>query len=96
MSSLVIWVGSNVVYFNLFPDVWIIGDSLVAHAEEEAIGKGQKNLKLAGKTVCRFGLSGMHLSEFQNTVQNKMLFHSTPEMIVIHLGDNDLVTARSF
>ena len=66
----------------------------MSHAEEEAIGKGQKNLKLACKTVCQFGLSGMHLSQFQNTVQNKMLFHSTLEMIVIHLRDNDLVTVR--
>lgn len=94
MSSLVNWVASNLVYFNLFPDVWIIGDSLVSHAGEEAIGKGQKNLQLAGKTVRWFGLSGMHWTQFQNTVQNKMLFHPTPEMIVIHLGGNDLVTVR--
>lgn len=85
---------SNLVYSILFPDVWIIGDSLISHAEEEAMGKGIQNLDLAGKTVQWFGQSGMHWSHLQNTVQFKMLCFPTPEMIVIHLGGNDLVKIK--
>ena len=41
-----------------------------------------------------FGRPGMHWPQLKPTIQLKMLFHTTPALIVVHLGGNDLVSIK--
>ena len=77
----------------LIPDnnIWIIGSSIITHAEEAAYAKNQGDLQLEGRQVLWFGSRGMHWYDLRPKVQWEMLNRPPSVMLVIHVGGNDLV-----
>ena len=72
-------------------DIWIIGSSIITHAEEAAYAKNQGDLQLEGRQVLWFGSRGMHWCDLRPKVQWEMLNRPPPVMLVIHVVGNDLV-----
>lgn len=80
--------------FMSLTDIWIIGDSLISHLEEDVGAlRGSLNLGLAFN-VLWLGTGGMHWSDLIPRFQCTMIFHPPPVMIIIHVGGNDLVTMK--
>ena len=67
-------------------DIWIIGSSIITHAEEAAYAKNQGDLQLGGRQVLWFGSRGMHWYDLRPKVQWEMLNRPPLVMLVIHVG----------
>ena len=76
--------------FHLLTDIWLIGDSLVSHLEEDSAAvQGSCDLP---HRIRWLGQGGMHWTQLKASFQRAMLFCNDPTSIIIHLGGNDLVT----
>lgn len=78
----------------LFPDIWIIGDSLITHLHERAIFRHSVNLGLDGRKVHWIGSGGMLWEQLLPKLQLEMLFRPMPSFIVIQVGGNNIVDVK--
>lgn len=81
--------------FTFFPDIWIVGDSLIDRAKDwaSAVQKINLNLDSSQLKVQWFGFRGMQWHHLRSQIQWISL-HATPKMIVIHVGGNNVVRTR--
>lgn len=75
-----------------FVEIWIMGDSIPFWAGRRADQRGIPNLRLPGDlTVAWKCTRGLQWSEFHHNIQRELLFCSSqPQVILLHLGGNDL------
>ncbi|XP_038056044.1 uncharacterized protein LOC119728036 [Patiria miniata] len=71
-------------------NVWVVGDSLVRRANERASSTGKQNLGLSQSVVTWMGKGGATLQDFPSELQRRTRRSLPPDMIIIHLGSNDL------
>ena len=74
----------------IIPEAWIIGDSIVKKAETYACSKGCLNLHQTKCKIVWLGQSGMHWTQLLPALQYQMICRGQPEIIIIHLGGNDI------
>lgn len=72
--------------------MWVLGDSIPYWAGVRAKDTGKANLHLPGKVVAWWAVRGLSWSSFRHNVETQVLFSPPPEIIVIHLGGNDLTS----
>ena len=71
-------------------NIWVVGDSFVRRAKERACASGKLNLGLSQSVVTWMGTGGATLQDFPHELQCRAQYTSPPDMIIIHLGSNDL------
>lgn len=74
----------------IIPEAWIIGDSIVKKAETYACSMGCLNLRQTKYKMVWLGQSGMHWTQLLPALQYQMISRGQPEIIIIHLGGNDI------
>ncbi|XP_060562714.1 uncharacterized protein LOC132722259 isoform X4 [Ruditapes philippinarum] len=74
------------------PDIWILGDSIPYWAGVRANELGTPNLKLDGKSIGWWGIRGMSWDDFRRSVECNVILSKPPDVILIHLGGNDLLS----
>lgn len=74
----------------IIPEAWIIGDSIVKKAEIYAWATGCQNLRQTNYKMVWLGQSGMRWTQFLPALQYQMISRGQPEIIIIHLGGNDI------
>jgi len=75
-----------------FSDIWVMGDSIPFWAGKRAEARGKPNLGLpGGVAVSWMAVRGMGLERAIHHLQLPALFETPPQVLVFHLGGNDLV-----
>ena len=77
-------------------DVWVLVDSIPCWAGIRAKDTGKANLHLSGKVIAWWAIRGLYWSSFRHNVETQVLFSPPSEIIVIHLGGNDLTPKSIF
>lgn len=71
------------------PAVWIIGDSYIRRASERARVSMGKNLHLPAD-ITWSGVGGLRWGSFKSRLDSLLRSRPAPDMIVLHVGGNDL------
>lgn len=89
MSARIIWQLVIQKHHYLLVDIWILGDSIPYWAGNHARQQCRPNLKLK-KTVAWWCGRGCGWEDFDALVGANFLLSKAPEVIVLHMGGNDI------
>ena len=74
------------------PVVWIVGSSIIAHAQDATSSYLGKNLQLPA-TIHWYGHSGAPISYVETKVTELLRKYGHPDMVIVHAGGNNFGTS---
>ena len=70
--------------------MWIIGSSMIVHAEKRTNGRHNLGLNILDYSLIWAGMSGMHWDALVTTVHAMLRCFGIPKIIILHCGGNDI------
>jgi hypothetical protein len=70
--------------------MWIIGSSLIVHAEKRTNGRHNLGLNILDYSLIWAGMSGMHWDALVTTVHAMLRCFGIPKIVILHCGGNDI------
>jgi len=89
MSARIVWQVSPSKHHYLLLDIWILGIRSHTGTGNHARQQGRPNIKL-NKTVAWLCGRGCGWEDFDALVGANVLLSNAPEVIVLHMGGNDI------